>query len=318
MDVRPSESSLNLRRVIRCLVPLAVVWGAFAGACLSASEIVADWIFDGLQESRLEAGAPELVRRAELDEVARDRARRVAELPHRRRLAFAEPIDDRLREAGLRLYHSASLHVDMVRGYSNPTAAFLRNWKRYEQAWATAMDRRFDTVGLAIHAASDGWVVFVTIFVDHYDTPQEPRQLERKTIEAVNDVRREHGLAALRPDGALSEVARSHSRDMATRGFFAHVTPEGKLPADRVLERGLAFTRFAENIQKSRGVPDPVSAAVESWMASPGHRAAILEAEYERTGVGVVLADDGILYFTQLFFVPASRSRAPAPRAGVP
>jgi len=303
---------VDLRRVLRCLVLPAVVVGAFAGAALPASEIVADWIFDGLQKGRRGAGAPELERRADLDEVASERARRVAELPHRQRLAFAEPIDDRLRDAGFRLYYSASLHVDMVRGYSNPTAAFLRNWKRYEQAWATAIDPRFDAVGLAVHTASDAWVVFAAVFVDHYETPQEPLQLERSTFEAINAVRREHGLAALRPDPALSEVARAHSRDMARRDFFSHVTPDGQQPADRVLERGLTFSRFAENIQKSRGVADPVAAAVESWMASPGHREAILEAEYERTGVGVALADDGILYFTQIFFTPPPRSRAPA------
>ena len=124
----------------------------------------------------------------------------------------------------------------------------------------------------------------------------------------MNEIRRGRGLPVLRVDSRLGEIARAHSRDMARRGFFSHVTPEGRQPADRVLEQGLVFSRFAENIQKSRGVPDPVSAAVESWMASPGHRRAILEPEYERTGVGVALADDGVLYFTQIFFTPGPRS----------
>lgn len=300
--------------MVRHVVAAAVLIPAAVGSSVVAAGNVAGAVFEELQAARRIAGAPELERLTDLDRVARERAATIAGLPHNRRLSYAEPIDDRLRDTDVRLYHSAALHVDMVRGFTNTSAAFLRNWHRYDQAWTTAMDPRFDAVGVGVRTASDAWVVLAVVFVDRYATPQDPGRLERRTLEAVNDVRRRHGLPPLLPDSGLADVARAHSADMARRGYFDHETPEGADFADRVLAHGLTFSRVAENIQMSRGVDDPVSAAVESWMASPGHREAILEPAYERTGVGVALADDGTVYFTQLFFT--APPPGVSPRAG--
>jgi len=42
-------------------------------------------------------------------------------------------------------------------------------------------------------------------------------------------------------------------------------------------------------------------AAVEGWMASPGHRANILTAHWKREGIGLVIAPDRKVYITQNF-----------------
>jgi uncharacterized protein YkwD len=47
-----------------------------------------------------------------------------------------------------------------------------------------------------------------------------------------------------------------------------------------------------------------VSFAVEQWMGSTGHRNTMLDASYARTGVGVAIAEDGSIYFTQVFLSP--------------
>ena len=41
--------------------------------------------------------------------------------------------------------------------------------------------------------------------------------------------------------------------------------------------------------------------AVNGWMNSKGHRENILKASYDRTGIGVAVAEDGKVYFTQNF-----------------
>ena len=71
----------------------------------------------------------------------------------------------------------------------------------------------------------------------------------------------------------------------------------------RVRDRGIRYLRLAENIQMNRGWPDPVKRAVGSWLDSDRHREAILTPEYRETAVGVATAEDGTLYFTQLFIL---------------
>src|SRR6185312_5296360 len=60
-------------------------------------------------------------------------------------------------------------------------------------------------------------------------TAPSPRpDLEAKMLELVNGERVKVGLRPLVADPELTEVARRHSIDMFARGYFAHVTPEGK------------------------------------------------------------------------------------------
>ena len=108
--------------------------------------------------------------------------------------------------------------------------------------------------------------------------------MEQATVKAVNEVRREHGRAALVASDTLAGIARSHSRDMATRGFFAHRSPEGRRVDDRAEAIGLGFRRLGENLQMNRGMADPVDAAVRSWLRSRGHRKALLTQHYRETG----------------------------------
>src|SRR3989338_6151929 len=60
-----------------------------------------------------------------------------------------------------------------------------------------------------------------------------PVSLERSIHEMINAHRRAYALPELGLDPALSQVARSHSGDMASRGYFTHGTPEGRMPVDR-------------------------------------------------------------------------------------
>src|SRR5688500_9914994 len=59
-------------------------------------------------------------------------------------------------------------------------------------------------------------------------------QVELLVHDGVNVQRQLHNVRTLGHDLELAEVARSHSRDMAERGYFAHKSPEGMLPSDRL------------------------------------------------------------------------------------
>lgn len=126
--------------------------------------------------------------------------------------------------------------------------------------------------------------------------------LESRAFAAINKLRATYGLSPLSPALDLSDVAREHSNDMVERDYFAHQSPEGRDLRHRFARHGITNWRYiAENIAYNRGYEDPVAAAVEGWMNSPGHRRNILNKGLRESGIGVAIDDSGRVYFTQVF-----------------
>ena len=122
-------------------------------------------------------------------------------------------------------------------------------------------------------------------------------ELEAQMLELVNKERAEAGLKPLVFDPELLPVARAHSADMFARGYFAHNTPEGRDPFDRIREAGVLFRTAGENLALAPTLP----IAHNGLMDSPGHRANILRPEFGRVGIGIM--DGGMrgLMVTQNF-----------------
>ncbi|HYY97703.1 MAG TPA: CvpA family protein [Pyrinomonadaceae bacterium] len=108
--------------------------------------------------------------------------------------------------------------------------------------------------------------------------------LEAQMLEMVNRERAAAGLKPLAPDPELTEVARAHSADMFARGYFAHVSPEGLSPFDRMKEAGVTFRTAGENL----ALAPTLQLAHTGLMNSPGHRANILRPEFGRLGIGIM------------------------------
>jgi uncharacterized protein YkwD len=108
--------------------------------------------------------------------------------------------------------------------------------------------------------------------------------LEKQMLDLVNKERVANGLNPLAPDPELTEVARKHSADMFARGYFAHDTPEGLSPFDRMKQANVRFTTAGENLALAPTIP----VAHNGLMNSPGHRANILRREFGRVGIGVM------------------------------
>jgi len=118
----------------------------------------------------------------------------------------------------------------------------------------------------------------------------EPRPfLEIKMLELVNKERIKAGLPALKPDPEMTRVARAHSRDMFARGYFAHNTPDGKTPFNRMRMAGVRFNTAGENL----ALAQTLEIAHTNLMSSPGHRANILHPSFGRLGIGIL---DGGFY----------------------
>ncbi|GGC03609.1 hypothetical protein GCM10011363_20250 [Marivita lacus] len=137
--------------------------------------------------------------------------------------------------------------------------------------------------------------------------------LRQEALDLTNAARAEAGLSELGPSELLNEVAQGHATDMLERDYYAHVTPEGETPFERLLAAGGSrWGLSGENIAKCEGCPTPpelarVRAFHEGWMQSPGHRENILSEGFDSFGFGIVGRGDEI-YAVQTFFGPGADS----------
>lgn len=116
-------------------------------------------------------------------------------------------------------------------------------------------------------------------------TTARPRpDLEKQMLDLVNRERVAAGLRPLAPDPELTGVAREHSADMFARGYFAHDTPEGLTPFDRMRHANVRFLTAGENL----ALAPTLSVAHTGLMNSPGHRANILQPQFGRVGIGIL------------------------------
>lgn len=119
------------------------------------------------------------------------------------------------------------------------------------------------------------------------------KEVERKVWQFTNDVRQAHHLMPVSRDTTLIDIARAHSDDMLRRNYFSHVSPDGKSPQDRVAPAySRTLFRAGENIWGGHGYDFSdanlmARLIVDSWMSSPGHRANLLNPDYNYVGIGV-------------------------------
>lgn len=124
---------------------------------------------------------------------------------------------------------------------------------------------------------------------------KDTRSAAAYLLTLLNQERQKQDLAPVVLDVIMDNTAIAHSKDMALRGFFAHVNPDGNDPNARYRARG-GVGSVGENIV----IEDQVDAAHRQLMASPGHRANILQAGVTHVGIGVYFYK-GRYYICQLF-----------------
>ncbi len=122
----------------------------------------------------------------------------------------------------------------------------------------------------------------------------------------LNQERAERGVRRLHGSELLRAAATRHSNDMVARTYFDHDGPAGGTLVTRVTRTGYINPRMAwtvgENIGWGSGSLGTPKAMVEAWMASPGHRANLLNPAFEDVGVGIALGSPrggaGVTYTT--------------------
>jgi uncharacterized protein YkwD len=111
--------------------------------------------------------------------------------------------------------------------------------------------------------------------------------LEYEMLLLLNKERKKRGLQPLVADEPMRKVARAHAQDMLRRGYFSHVTPEGKDPFYRMKKAGITYKKAGENLAYA----STLTKAHNGLMHSKLHREAILNPQFKRVGIGI--ADGG-------------------------
>ena len=118
----------------------------------------------------------------------------------------------------------------------------------------------------------------------------------------TNASRSEAGRSKLVVKGDLVSVARAHSERMADDGTIYHNSNLSK-------EVGGGWWAIGENV----GMGPTCSSLHDAFMDSPGHRANILDKDYNQVGIGVVILDETI-YVTVVFAGRPMGGSVPKPK----
>lgn len=106
----------------------------------------------------------------------------------------------------------------------------------------------------------------------------------REIIKVTNETRITHNLPALRPNTQLDLAASDKLNDMATKEYFAHVSPTGTEPWYWIKNSQYSYSVAGENLAIGFVTANDT---VLGWLNSPSHRANILNNQYTEIGVAV-------------------------------
>lgn len=104
-------------------------------------------------------------------------------------------------------------------------------------------------------------------------------------IRLTNEQRTKNGLPPLKVNPGLIGAAARKGEDMFSENYWAHISPSGQDPWYWIDQTGYDYLFAGENLAKDFVRSGSV---VSAWMASPSHRANILNEKFEEIGIAVL------------------------------
>ena len=134
-------------------------------------------------------------------------------------------------------------------------------------------------------------IIFLELFtfliptITHLSTTGEMAAvLPAVLADLTNKERQTQNLPTLTVNPILNEAATMKANDMATKGYFAHTSPEGKTPWYWIEKVGYKYQYAGENLAINFSDSKDVTNA---WMGSPTHKANIVKGNYTEIGTGI-------------------------------
>lgn len=110
-----------------------------------------------------------------------------------------------------------------------------------------------------------------------------------QVIEQTNQKRVALGMAPIKMNDRLNQAALAKAQDMFNKQYWSHNSPDGKNPWFFIKNARYDYVLAGENLARDFATTPEMMAA---WMASPTHKANIINPKYEEIGIAVV---DGVL-----------------------
>ena len=120
---------------------------------------------------------------------------------------------------------------------------------------------------------------------------------EKETLSLINEQRAKEGLKLLEIDDEVQNVARIKAKDMVDAGYFSHTSQIYGSPFEMLKNFGITYKSAGENIAGN----STNGGAVNAWMNSAGHKANILNSNYNYTGLAVVNSPKYGKIYVQIF-----------------
>lgn len=123
-------------------------------------------------------------------------------------------------------------------------------------------------------------------------------------VELANKDRQKKGVAPLQYNKKLERAAFLKAENMMKLQYWAHYGPNKESPWQFIIQSGYSYAYAGENLAKGFSDSDSVH---EAWMASPTHRANILDSQFQDVGIAIVkgnLQGANIFLVVQMFGSP--------------
>ncbi len=107
----------------------------------------------------------------------------------------------------------------------------------------------------------------------------------RNILELTNYSRESYNEQPLLENPQLDQAAQAKAQDMLDNQYFAHNSPQGRTPWDFIKASGYNYAVAGENLAINFYSAEGVE---QAWMNSPGHKANILNKDFQDIGIGIV------------------------------
>ena len=122
-----------------------------------------------------------------------------------------------------------------------------------------------------------------------------PAGLAGQIYQRINDYRSANGLGILGYDAQLQGTADIRAKESASS--FGHTRPDGRAAVTAVT---VDYTVAGENLIQVTKELASVDIIVETWLASPTHKANIVLGDFSQTAIGIY-ESNGTLFISQIF-----------------
>jgi len=216
------------------------------------------------------------------------------------RMANGIRLETAMSGSGYRAKKSASIHIRTTKG-DDGIAQMLA-----QRFCGIVADSNLREIGV-YRRGDETWMVLAAPFSP--PAPDDALKVSHRVLELINEARlhaRRCGrkkfpaTSPLKQVAALESAALAHAQDMAAHNYMGHKGSDGSMPADRATRANYTWSSVAENVAAGQTTAEEV---VNTWLASPGHCANLMNPRYSDTGVAYAVNPDSEkgIYWAQVF-----------------